>query len=51
VISNFFKNRYADQRWIIYDLKRKYGLYYNLETVAEIQLDYAPEMKSIAVIA
>lgn len=46
LVSNFFKNRYADQRWIIYDLKRKYGLYYDLETVTEIQLDYAPEMKS-----
>jgi probable DNA metabolism protein len=46
LIINFFRNRYADQRWIIYDLKRKFGLYYDLETVTEIQLDYAPEMKS-----
>ncbi|GEQ86879.1 DNA metabolism protein [Patiriisocius marinistellae] len=34
-----FKNRYADQRWIIYDLKRKYGLYYNLKTVETICID------------
>jgi probable DNA metabolism protein len=46
LISNFFKNRYADQRWIIYDLKRKYGLFYDLESVTEIVLDYAPELKS-----
>lgn len=46
LISNFFKNRYADQKWIIYDLKRKYGLYYDLEKVEEIKLDYQPVVKS-----
>ncbi len=37
-----FKNRYADQRWIIYDLKRKYGLYYDMKTVETISIDLAP---------
>ena len=46
LISQFFKNRYADQRWIIYDLKRKYGLYYDLNKVEEIVLEQTPEMKS-----
>lgn len=46
LISNFFKNRYADQKWIIYDLKRKYGLFYDLEKVEEIKLDYQPVVKS-----
>ena len=44
LISKHFKNRYADQQWIIYDLKRKYGLYYDLDTVAEITLDFADEI-------
>lgn len=44
LISNFFKDRYADQAWIIYDLKRKYGLHYDLEKVSEIVLDQQPEM-------
>lgn len=44
LISNHFKNRYADQEWIIYDLKRKYGLHYNLETVEEITIDFASEV-------
>ena len=44
LISKHFKNRYADQQWIIYDLKRKYGLYYDLDTVAEIMLDFADEI-------
>ncbi len=46
LIAGFFKNRYADQPWIIYDLKRKYGLYYDCEKVEEITFDFAPEMKS-----
>ena len=39
LISNHFKNRYADQQWIIYDLKRHYGLYYDLHTVEEMTMD------------
>ena len=45
LIASFFKNRYADQKWIIYDLKRKYGLFYDLEKVEEIIFDYVPEVK------
>lgn len=44
LISDFFKNRYANQQWIIYDVKRSYGLFYNLETVAEIKFDVVPEI-------
>jgi probable DNA metabolism protein len=40
LIISFFKNRYADQPWIIYDLKRKYGLYYNLHNVEEITYEF-----------
>ena len=40
LIASHFKKRYADQRWLIYDLKRKYGIYYDLETVEEIQLEF-----------
>ncbi len=45
LISNFFKNRYADQKWIIYDIKRNYGIYYNLESVEEIKFDHQPNIK------
>ena len=34
-----FKNRYADQKWLIYDLKRKYGIYYDLNKVETVQLN------------
>lgn len=39
LISKHFRNRYADQQWIIYDLKRNYGLYYDLNGVEIISLD------------
>lgn len=38
LISKHFESRYADQKWIIYDLKRQYGLYYDLEKVEVMQL-------------
>jgi probable DNA metabolism protein len=37
--ARFFQNRFADQPWIIYDLKRKYGLFYDLKTVETVQFD------------
>ena len=39
LISKHFRLRYADQEWLIYDLKRKYGLYYNLKAVSMVSLD------------
>lgn len=39
LLVNHFKNRYADQQWIIYDIKRHYGIFYNLQCVEEIQMD------------
>jgi probable DNA metabolism protein len=35
----YFTDRFADQKWLIYDLKRKYGYYYDLETASEVSLD------------
>lgn len=33
------KDRFSDQKWIIYDLKREYGYYYDLCSVTEIQFE------------
>jgi probable DNA metabolism protein len=46
LILEHFRKRYADQQWIIYDLKRKYGLFYDLEKVATIELDFKSEFGS-----
>lgn len=40
LISKHFKSRYADQKWVIYDIKRNYGLYYDLEVVAIMQMEF-----------
>lgn len=38
-----FKDRFADQKWLIYDLKRQYGYYYDLQTVTEVTFDTGEE--------
>lgn len=40
LIGRHFKERYADQRWLIYDAKRKYGIYYDLSDVTEVQINF-----------
>jgi len=40
LISKHFEERYADQRWLIYDAQRKYGLYYDMQTVEEVQMNF-----------
>ncbi|WP_343695424.1 TIGR03915 family putative DNA repair protein [Flavobacterium sp.] len=40
LIEKHFTNRYADQRWLIYDAKRKYGIYYDLENTTSVQLEF-----------
>src|SRR5690606_37948066 len=39
LIMKHFKDRYADQKWIIYDLKSGYGLFYDLDNVEEISME------------
>ena len=41
LLIRHFKSRYADQKWLIYDLKRKYGIYYDLHDTQFITLDFA----------
>jgi len=40
LIVRHFKERYADQRWLIYDHYRKYGIYYDLQTVETVELSF-----------
>jgi probable DNA metabolism protein len=39
LISKHFRSRYADQQWLIYDVKRRYGIFYDLHKVEIISLD------------
>lgn len=38
LILEHFTDRFADQKWIIYDLKRDYGYYYDLKKATEMTL-------------
>ncbi len=31
-----FQNRFGSQKWVLYDVKRQYGFYYDLSTVKEV---------------
>ena len=39
LIVKHFSERYADQKWLIYDKKRKYGIYYDLIQTSFVQID------------
>ena len=39
IISRHFKERYQDQRWLIYDEQRHYGIYYDLDDVHQIEMN------------
>ncbi|HEU4470537.1 MAG TPA: TIGR03915 family putative DNA repair protein [Flavisolibacter sp.] len=43
VITPHFRSRYADQRWLIYDSRRHYGIYYDLETTSEVKLQFSSD--------
>lgn len=38
LVLGHFRNRFADQKWLLYDLKRNYGAYYDKKTVEEVEL-------------
>ncbi|NEM97977.1 TIGR03915 family putative DNA repair protein [Pontibacter burrus] len=42
LIIRHFTKRYADQRWAIYDTRRCYGAFYDLQSTQFITLDVAP---------
>ncbi len=40
LIKEHFEKRYADQTWLIYDAKRKYGIFYDLEKATEVEINF-----------
>lgn len=43
LIAKHFRDRYADQCWLIYDLRRHYGIHYDLQNTQEVSLDREAE--------
>ena len=40
LLIKHFKSRYADQKWMIYDIRRNYGLYYDLHDAEFITMEF-----------
>lgn len=36
LVTEHFKDRFSDQRWLIYDIRRAYGYYYDLKEVRQV---------------
>jgi probable DNA metabolism protein len=43
LLTKHFQDRYADQRWLIWDNKRRYGIYYDLQTVTVVTISFEAE--------
>ncbi|MCL2041193.1 MAG: TIGR03915 family putative DNA repair protein [Bacteroidales bacterium] len=35
-----FADRFSDQKWLVYDTRRKYGFFYDLQTTVEVTFDH-----------
>lgn len=44
LISKHFRNRYADQEWLIYDTKRNYGIHYQADKVEMVTLELTAQL-------
>jgi probable DNA metabolism protein len=40
LIKSHFEERYSNQRWIIYDTSRNYGLFYDLHSTSVVEIDF-----------
>ncbi len=41
LIKKHFADRYADQHWLIYDVTRKYGIYFDKKEITEVSIDFS----------
>ena len=39
LVTKHFRSNFSDRQWIIYDIRRNYGLYFNLHTIQLMSLD------------
>jgi probable DNA metabolism protein len=46
LIASHFIARYANQQWMIYDARRRYGIYYDLVTVSNVEISFSEEISN-----
>jgi probable DNA metabolism protein len=51
LLIRHFKSRYADQKWMIYDIRRNYGLYYDLHDAGFVAMEFSSAAAAGNVIA
>lgn len=39
LLAPHFKGRFSDRRWLIYDTRRKYGIFYDMQQISIVALD------------
>jgi len=39
LVADFFTDRFGDQKWIVYDMTRQYGLFYDLRKTEQVRFD------------
>jgi probable DNA metabolism protein len=44
LIGKHFTERYADQHWMIYDAKRRYGIYFDGHQTQQVQISFSEEV-------
>lgn len=44
LIADHFEKRYADQQWLIYDMRRDCGIYYDLQQVEVVTVDFKHQL-------
>ncbi len=42
LLSSHFRARFSDRHWLIYDTRRKYGIYYDMKSVQEVSMAGQP---------
>ncbi|WP_426792229.1 TIGR03915 family putative DNA repair protein [Sphingobacterium sp. WOUb80] len=45
LVVDFFKNRFADQNWLIYDIRRNYGFHYDCHNIVEVSNNDKSEIR------
>lgn len=45
LVVDFFKNRFADQCWLIYDIRRNYGFHYDRKNILEVSNNNTHEVQ------
>src|SRR5690606_14445234 len=47
LLGKYFSRNYKEKKWVVYDKKRNYGLYYDLQKISQIELDQLQHVQEL----